>query len=1097
MPQPQDNARFILLVMMILWLNTSNDATNGILSAPSLIMARVGRQRAAFEAVQPTQWGDFAPNTTSPPPPTNSTEDVGFLNITGFRREDNLAWDDLARFRARCLEWSRNAYPVVDGVSLWDRGETMLTWQNATGSVAGEWVRRNGSVERHMSDYNMTAITALAFDWGGGGAGNEVAGGPRGTGFFGSGPRPKAGGAAALTNETMIAAGDDKNVSTTALAAAAGGLFSRKKRAAVDVNVDAQPAAPVPAEGAAAAQPAAPNANTAAADKKADAVQDQRPLRPRPPFPLQAIEWGRNVTGFNGRMVMRVTDQDDEAEYMDESGRFSDEPPTGGLVRAATATVTLEDVDGTGSTYDMRLYGVHWPRQGAMLLTTTSEKFAGIFGLPHLAPGRSFFDSSKKLLNRTIETALAKRESTRLFGPPDVAASAPLWSSNAEGAPEGLTPVPRCEYVMYVQIHPLDASQFLPTSGPHKGKSPLGKRGVSDTNSSIPIDTLETLTSRNVPDDFGYSQDDMTRLMQGIEHEMRFPTGAPIFGHRGVPEMRMSAVLYSPDCSYFIETKGPPHFAASAGVEGTSGGILGQQKQQPLLHLRGKKAESIVYDARLWMLAFGAILFGQVQLFLAQVRETYTPSTLGRISFTTMAAMVLADGLVFSAAAAWSMTASASFLPSLVVTFSAFTSMTIGGYFLSEIYTAQEPERRRRDRQEMQQIQQRQVEIRERLRQHYANIANIRAAATADTSAANPAAAPTAAPAAPPPPPPPARAPSPPIIIPSDQDIDAEIADNVQAAATPLLPAPVTAGPATTGAATTGAATTTAATATTVPMPPSIPFSNMAGRMVMIGIVVMFLSLAATTWWAALRSTYANILCFVYLSMWLPQIVRNIERNSRRAFAWRFIVGQSFLRLMPIAYFYLRADNILFAQTDWRSFLGLVAWVWVQLWILVAQHELGPRFGIPSSWVPEAWEYHPVLREDNVEAGGLPIGLVSTDEPITSPDEGPAGSAKRRPSNPMPSSSHNHSHANNSVAANTNIWTMDCAICCEVLDVPVVRAGADDAGVSSITNSVSGVLARRQYMVTPCRHIFHTKCLEGWLRFRLQCPICREELPPL
>ena len=36
-----------------------------------------------------------------------------------------------------------------------------------------------------------------------------------------------------------------------------------------------------------------------------------------------------------------------------------------------------------------------------MLLTTTSEKFAGIFGLPHLAPGADFFRSGQALLGLT------------------------------------------------------------------------------------------------------------------------------------------------------------------------------------------------------------------------------------------------------------------------------------------------------------------------------------------------------------------------------------------------------------------------------------------------------------------------------------------------------------------------------------------------------------------------------------------------------------------------------------------------------------------------------------------------------------------------
>ncbi|CAK7263354.1 hypothetical protein SEPCBS119000_000428 [Sporothrix epigloea] len=1011
MPQPQDNARFILLVMMILWINTSNDAGSGVLSAPSLIMARVNRQRNSYEAVQGSQWGDFAPGPSKSnlfSSASNSSNVPGrWLNLTGFRAEDNLGWDDLGHFRALCLEWSRNAYPWgTDGISLWDRGETMLTWQNATGSTAGQYLRRPGSVPRTPESYNMSAIMGPSFDWTGAPIDSSREAGPLGSAIIDP-----------LINSTMVA---DNTTSRAALVA---------RRPGTEADAAAQAGASAVA---ATVNPPAENAGKATAHAADIKSGPQSPQAWQKSSQMQMFEWGRNITGENGRMIVRVADQDEEHAYADSNER--DSLQTGGLVRSATASVTLEDVDGTGSSYDMRLYGVHWPRLGTLLLTTTSDKFGGIFALPHLVPTSSLFNSSQQLLNRTIDAALRRRETAPLFGPPDSALSTPLWSSNADGAPEGLVPMPRCEYIMYIQIYPLDAAQFVKT-----------------------------------PQD--YSADDMVRIMQGIEHEMRFPTGAPIFGSRGVPVFQMSAVLYSPDCAFFIETKGPPAFAPVPEAGG-GGGL-------PLLHLQGKKAESMVHDARLWMLALGAVLFGQVQLFLGQVRETYTPSTLIRVSFTTLAAMVLADGLVFSAAAAWALTASASFLPSLVVTFAAFTSMSIGGFFLSEIYTAQEPERRRRERQRLQQIQQREQTFRERMRQHYASMATQRAA-----QAGAPALAPIPRPA------------SPPIIVPSDQDVDAEIAVNALMAAAPLLPAPVTAAPG-------PAAAATAANATTLSLPPSVPFSNMAGRMVMLGIVIMFSGLAASTWWASLRTLYCNLLAFVYLSMWVPQIVRNIGRNSRRAFSWRFLVGQSVLRLMPLAYFYLKEDNILYARSDWRSFGVLVGWVWLQLWVFAAQHELGPRFGIPGAWVPEAWEYHPVLREDNVEAGGLPIGLVST-VTAAAGDEGPAGASKRRFSHPQAAGAGSGAAAGDMSSQqlpNTNIWTVDCAICCEALDVPVVRAGADSpggpTGASSVMGSVSGVLARRQYMVTPCRHIFHTKCFEGWLRFRLQCPICREEVPPL
>ncbi len=34
------------------------------------------------------------------------------------------------------------------------------------------------------------------------------------------------------------------------------------------------------------------------------------------------------------------------------------------------------------------------------------------------------------------------------------------------------------------------------------------------------------------------------------------------------------------------------------------------------------------------------------------------------------------------------------------------------------------------------------------------------------------------------------------------------------------------------------------------------------------------------------------------------------------------------------------------------------------------------------------------------------------------------------------------------------------------------------------------------YMKTPCNHKFHEICLRNWMRIKLECPVCREPLPP-
>jgi hypothetical protein len=215
------------------------------------------------------------------------------------------------------------------------------------------------------------------------------------------------------------------------------------------------------------------------------------------------------------------------------------------------------------------------------------------------------------------------------------------------------------------------------------------------------------------------------------------------------------------------------------------------------------------------------------------------------------------------------------------------------------------------------------------------------------------------------------------------------------------------------------------------------------------------------------RNTFINTTLLIYLSLWIPQIIRNIQRNSRRAFSWQFMIGQSVLRILPISYFYLHPRNLIFSEPDWTAFAVLAGWLWMQLWIFYYQDVLGPRFGLPKGWLPEAWDYHPVLCEDNLETARLPIGLALPSSPTSS-------SSSEKGSSPI------------------HMRSIDCVICCEVLEVPVVKAGMEaDLG------GVAGLLERRKYMVTPCRHIFHSTCLEGWLRYRLQCPICREELPPL
>ena len=507
-----------------------------------------------------------------------------------------------------------------------------------------------------------------------------------------------------------------------------------------------------------------------------------------------------------------------------------------------------------------------------------------------------------------------------------------------------------------------------------------------------------------------------------LEDELRHPTGAHVPGHS---QMAIDMVGFSPDCGFVIESKGPPDFPPSEAM-----------------HLLGLKTEEFNDDAKRSILAFAVTLAVQLMFIIKQAKEAATPSTRNRISFYTIAMMALGDGFMFLALVFLHLFLGTSQLQLYTIAFLALFSVVLELRFLMDIWTVQVTEQQRQDRQQ--------------------------ASATASSTQQPPAPTPTSAPIPPtrtpaqaspqddsPPLPIPATRtrsqpspapPSPPIIVSSDQD---DILDGE-----PLLP-------------------TTNAPVQTTQTPPSsrAELGALYSRYCFLLIVNFFVALQFTTMRSTARAIYFNAFSFVYLSFWLPQIYRNIMRNCRKALRWDFVISQSVVRLVPIAYFYAVEDNVLFSRTDLQSLAILAGWLWIQIAVLASQEILGSRFFVREGWAPPAYDYHPILREDE-EGATMPIGSSSTSLGTSTTE-----------TNMQPGESKGKGRK-----------VFDCSICAADIEVPVIPAG----GGTSETQGLGGLtLQRRAYMVTPCRHIFHTACLEGWMRYRLQCPNCREVLPPL
>ncbi|SCU97524.1 LAMI_0F10396g1_1 [Lachancea mirantina] len=250
---------------------------------------------------------------------------------------------------------------------------------------------------------------------------------------------------------------------------------------------------------------------------------------------------------------------------------------------------------------------------------------------------------------------------------------------------------------------------------------------------------------------------------------------------------------------------------------------------------------------------------------------------------------------------------------------------------------------------------------------------------------------------------------------------------------------------------------------TTIPDEAAIS-SSIYGRFFFTLMASTFLILSALTWPRNVRTMFEYTCVILLNSYWLPQIIRNAikggeprrQRNrhtetnqtnqanptpqaqTSMPLLWRFVLGTSFIRITPVLYVFTYSSNVFRHHTDVRFVVILFLWVLFQIAVLYSQDILGARWFLPKSTIPEGYSYHKgMVSQDLLEHGC------------------------------------------------TEDYTVECAICMNNLPVYV-----DDIPETHNVDTAT-------YMVTPCDHVFHTRCLESWMNYKLQCPVCRAPLPPL
>lgn len=184
------------------------------------------------------------------------------------------------------------------------------------------------------------------------------------------------------------------------------------------------------------------------------------------------------------------------------------------------------------------------------------------------------------------------------------------------------------------------------------------------------------------------------------------------------------------------------------------------------------------------------------------------------------------------------------------------------------------------------------------------------------------------------------------------------------------------------------------------------------------------------------------IVMFILYSYWVPQIILNIKKNAEKPLSNLYLYGTSITQLYILIFIYNLDSNINIDKFNIKFLYIIIIYTLLQVLILSLQNIYGPLFLIPNKLLPERYDYHPIL----------PIYDDKNEEQIDAND------------------------ASASAPLKGISISQQCAICYNNI--------IEDNKVNN-----------KEYMITPCHHIFHTECLKHWMNIKMECPVCRTSLP--
>ncbi|KAK4784005.1 hypothetical protein SAY86_018373 [Trapa natans] len=124
---------------------------------------------------------------------------------------------------------------------------------------------------------------------------------------------------------------------------------------------------------------------------------------------------------------------------------------------------------------------------------------------------------------------------------------------------------------------------------------------------------------------------------------------------------------------------------------------------------------------------------------------------------------------------------------------------------------------------------------------------------------------------------------------------------------------------------------------------------------------------------------YIRSILFLLYSFWIPQIITNVVRDSRKPLHPHYILGMTVTRLAIPSYVFGCPNNFMRIKPDKNWCICLGIFLGLQATILLLQHYLGSRWFIPRQILPEKYSYYRRLDQNSNHTPDCVICMTSID----------------------------------------------------------------------------------------------------------------------